>query len=238
MKKSFAFVLPFLFLCVCGFDTVWSKEQRPVSVTAEDALVRLRDGNERFVTEHSQSPNKTLVRVLETAKDGQHPFVTFLSCSDSRVPLEVVFDQGIGDLFVIRVAGNVIGTDEIGSIEYGVEHVGTPLLVVLGHTQCGAVTAAASHAHAEGSITKLVEKIGPAVERAKKAQPDCKDAELVEAAVVQNIWLSIESLFEDSKIVTEMVEKEKLKVVGALYDIQTGKTTWLGEHEKFKRKSE
>jgi len=202
--------------------------------TAELAQKRLEEGNVRFQNQQRRLPNSGLSRVRETAKDGQHPFVTMLSCSDSRVPLEVVFDQGIGDIFVIRVAGNVAGDSEIGSIEYGVEHVGTPLLVVLGHTKCGAVTAAATHAHTEGSITKLVERIQPAVEKVTKDTPEITAEELVKKATVENVWESIKNLMKKSEILRHCVKEDKLRVVGAIYNVETGAVEWLGEHANMK----
>ena len=205
-------------------------EKSVTNPTAELAQTWLEEGNARFRAQQRRSPNSGLPRVRETAKDGQHPFVTILSCSDSRVPLEVVFDRGIGDIFVIRVAGNIAGESEIGSIEYGVEHVGTPLLVVLGHTKCGAVTAAATHAHTEGHITGIVGKIQPAVEKVKNANSEIKDEELVKNATIENIWGSVKKLMESSEILRHSVKEKKLRVIGALYNVETGGVEWLGEH--------
>ena len=109
------------------------------AMTSQDALRLLREGNARYASWKAENPNVSSARLTETAIEGQHPIATVLACSDSRVPVERVFDRGIGDIFVVRVAGNVCGTDEVASLEYGVEHLGTPLLVVLGHTNCGAV---------------------------------------------------------------------------------------------------
>ena len=184
--------------------------------TAEQAQKLLEEGNARFVSQRRATPNSGLSRARETAQNGQHPFVTILSCSDSRVPLEVVFDRGIGDIFVIRVAGNVTGDSETGSIEYGVEHVGTPLLVVLGHTKCGAVTAAATHAHTEGHITGLVNRIQPAVEKAKQDNPEITEEALIKKATVVNVWNGIEKLFVHSEIIRHLVGEHKLTVVGAI----------------------
>ena len=200
-----------------------------VNPTAEQAQKLLEDGNARFVSQRRAAPNSGLSRAKETAQNGQHPFVTILSCSDSRVPLEVVFDRGIGDIFVIRVAGNVTGDSEIGSIEYGVEHVGTPLLVVLGHTKCGAVTAAATHAHTEGSITGLVNRIQPAVEKAKQGDPTITEEELIKRATVFNVMQGITRLVHSSKIIQHLVSEDKLKIIGAIYDVEIGKVEWLSE---------
>ena len=199
--------------------------------TAEQAQKLLEEGNARFVSQRRAAPNSGLSRVKDTAQNGQHPFVTILSCSDSRVPLEVIFDRGIGDIFVIRVAGNVTGDSETGSIEYGVEHVGTPLLVVLGHTKCGAVTAAATHAHTAGSITGLVSRIQPAVEKAKQGDPEISEEELIKRATVFNVMQGITRLVHSSEIIQHLVGEDKLKIVGAIYDVETGKVEWLGEFD-------
>ncbi|MFP5212513.1 MAG: carbonic anhydrase, partial [Acidobacteriota bacterium] len=167
------------------------------------------------------------------ASEGQHPFVTILSCSDSRVPLEIIFDRGIGDLFIIRVAGNVTDVDEAGSIEYGVDHLGTPLLVVLGHTKCGAVTAVAQGAEVHGNIAPLVENIKPAVAKAK-AKGATGDA-LVAEAIQNNVYQSIEDLLKSSEAVRMRVRDGKLQIVGAMYDISTGAVTWMGEHPEQKQ---
>ena len=217
------------------FPTRASVEKSVTNPTAELAQKWLEEGNARFRAQQRRSPNSGLLRVRETAKNGQHPFVTILSCSDSRVPLEILFDRGVGDIFVIRVAGNIAGESEIGSIEYGVEHVGTPLLVILGHTKCGAVTAAATHAHTEGSITKVVGKIQPAVEKTKKNNPDISEETLVKKTTIENIWGGIEKLVKSSEIIRHLVGEHKLQVIGAIYDVETGKVEWLGEHADMKK---
>ncbi len=147
-----------------------ASDERP-RIAPEKAIERLEDGNVRFETDKATHPDADTRRRRETGEAGQFPFVTFLSCSDSRVPIELIFDQGVGDVFVVRVAGNVCGVHEAGSIEYGVDHLGTPLLVVLGHTQCGAVTAATTGAEVHGNIRPLVQGIGPAVAKARRNIP-------------------------------------------------------------------
>jgi methyl-accepting chemotaxis protein len=200
------------------------------AATPDEALQRLQDGNQRFVSGAATNPNTNEARRTETARNGQHPFATVLTCSDSRCPVERLFDQGIGDVFVVRVAGNVAATDEIGSIEYGVGHLETPLLVVLGHTQCGAVTAVATGAEVSGSIPRLVAPIGPAVARAHKEFPDLKGKDLVPQAIRANIWQAIDDLLRTSPEVRERVQSGKVKIVGALYHIEDGKVEWLGTH--------
>ncbi len=202
------------------------------TVTPDEAIHRLQEGNARYAHGTPTHPREGAERRSETAAGGQHPFVTVLACSDSRVPLEILFDQGVGDIFVIRVAGNVCGPSELGSIEYGVDHTATPLLVVLGHTQCGAVTAAATEADVQGNIKPLVERIAPAVARAQAAHPDLHGQDLVPAAVESNVWLAVEDLFKKSPATRRRAQSGKVKVIGAIYDIKSGQVRWLGEHPK------
>ena len=204
----------------------------PANIAPDEAVQRLTQGHARFLAGKSTHPNADSARRQRTAAEGQHPFATILSCSDSRVPLEVLFDQGIGDIFVIRVAGNVCGVDEMGSIEYGVDHVGTPLLVVLGHSQCGAVTAAVTGAELPGSIKPLVERIAPAVAKAQAEHPDLHGKELVPAATEANVWHSIEELLTKSPLTRHCMKSGKLKVIGAIYDVKSGNLNWLGEHPR------
>ncbi|MBS0198688.1 MAG: HAMP domain-containing protein [Planctomycetes bacterium] len=196
---------------------------------AEDGLTSLREGNARFVTGKTQNPHTGMDRVAETGA-GQKPFVTILSCSDSRLPLERIFDQGVGDIFVVRVAGNVADTDEIGSAEYAAGHLNTPLLVVMGHSKCGAVTAVATGAQVHGSIPGLIDNIIPAVESAKKKHPGVTGKDLVPFAIEENVYQSIADTLTKSAEIRELVGQGKLLVVGAVYDVDTGKVAWLGQH--------
>lgn len=207
-----------------------AEEKDAPALSPDDVIKRLKDGNERYVSGKLEHPNVSADRRTETAKGGQHPYVTLLSCADSRVPTEFIFDAGIGDLFVMRVAGNVADTDEVATIEYGVEHLKTPLLLVLGHTRCGAVTAAATNAEAHGNIPALVAKIKPAVAVAKERHPELDGEKLVAATVETNVWEAIDNAFKSSPILREAVHGHKAKVVGAIYDIETGQVRWLGEH--------
>lgn len=205
---------------------------------AEEALSLLKAGNERFVAGKSQYPHTGKDRVELCGKENQkdHAFATVLSCSDSRVAPEYLFDAGVMDIFVARVAGNVCNTDEAGCIEYGLAHVNTPLLVVLGHSQCGAVTAVtqamSGHGHAlERNIPPLVGSIEPAVKRAKESNPGIEEKELVNAAIEENVWQSMENLFVMSPRTRELVKEGKVKVVGAIYDVGTGEVKWLPEEK-------
>jgi carbonic anhydrase len=208
----------------------------PIMGSAENAgnpfdvmTKKLLAGNARFFNNKRSYPNLDKARLAQTAK-GQHPYATVLACSDSRVPVEHIFDAGIGDIFVVKVAGNVIGTDEIGSIEYGTEHLKTPVLVVMGHTSCGAVTAAVRDDHVEGSIRALIGKIKPAVEKARKQQGNEISDALIDTAIRMNIFQSMEEIFKKSRIVTGLVKEHKLVITGALYHIDTGMVEWLGAH--------
>jgi carbonic anhydrase len=204
--------------------------------TPDQALAKLREGNERFVAGTEKCPDYDPVRVALAGKENQknYAYATILSCSDSRVPVEHIFDAGVMDVFVIRVAGNVCNTDEIGSIEYGLAHVLTPVLVVLGHTQCGAVTAVTHAVHGNGhplerNIPPLVQSIEPAVRRAMAAHTDIHDDKIVPFAIEENIWQAVENLFMQSPAVRNSVKEGKVKVVGAMYDVGTGKVSWLPE---------
>jgi carbonic anhydrase len=195
----------------------------------EEANTLLVDGNARFVHGTSKHPHQSTKRVAETSA-GQHPFVTVLSCSDSRVPPELLFDEGFGDVFSVRVAGNVANSDEMGSVEYGVDHLGTPLLVVMGHTKCGAVTAVATHATVHGHIPALVAKIGVAVDAAHAKMPNATDAEIVPEAIKANVFETMATMLRESDAVRERVDSGKTRMIGAVYDISTGSVTWLGPH--------
>ena len=196
----------------------------------DEALKALKEGNERFVAGTTKHPHSGIDRVNDTGANGQKPQVTILGCSDSRVPPERIFDVGIGDVFVIRVAGNVADTDEIGTTEYGTAHLGSPLVVVLGHTKCGAITAVATGAQVHGSLPGLVDNIIPAVESAKKKHPGVTGKDLVPFAIDENVFQSIRDLLTRSDEVRDLVKEGKLEIVGAVYDIDTGKVRWLGAH--------
>lgn len=202
--------------------------------TPEQVLTALKDGNARFVESRAKAPHRDADRRADTAKNGQRPNATVIACSDSREPVEILFDQGIGDLFVIRVAGNVASTDEIGSAEYGCDNLGTPLLLVLGHTACGAVTAVVTHAEVHGSIPALIAPIKPAVEKAQKEHPELHDKELVPAAIEANVFQSIEDALKRSATLRQRVKDGKLRMEGAVYDLATGQVKWLGAHPQQK----
>jgi carbonic anhydrase len=199
-------------------------------IDADRALALLTEGNARWVAGESQNPSTDPARRTTTAEKGQKPFVTVLTCADSRLPVERLFDRGVGEVFVIRVAGNVSGPSETGTIEYGVGHLHTPLLVVMGHTRCGAVAAAASGAELHGALGGMVARINPAVERARRANPGIDQQELTRLVITENIWQSMFDLLRSSDELRSAVASGQVRLVGALCDISTGKVDWLGEH--------
>jgi carbonic anhydrase len=198
--------------------------------TADEAEQQLVQGNQRYVADQARHPNTDAARRQQTAASGQHPFVTVVACSDSRVPVERIFDQGVGDIFVIRVAGNVCDTNELASIEYGVGHLHTPLLVILGHSKCGAVTAVVQGAEVHGHIPRLLTDVRHAVAEARKESPSAEGEELLDKAIRANVWHSVERALTHSHEVHSLVKEGKLRVVGAMYDIASGKVEWLGPH--------
>ncbi|MCX6018640.1 MAG: carbonic anhydrase [Chloroflexi bacterium] len=193
--------------------------EKPVT-NADEALKRLMEGNVRFVSDKTIDPNQTTARRTELAK-GQKPFATILSCVDSRVPPEIVFDRGLGDLFVIRTAGQVIDKAVLGSIEFGAAELGIPLIVVMGHEKCGAVKATIETlekgAKAPGAIEYLVEGIAPAVEAVKG-----KSGDMLDNAVQANVDISVATL-KKSTILAGLLKAGKIKIVGARYDLDSGK---------------
>jgi methyl-accepting chemotaxis protein/carbonic anhydrase/CHASE3 domain sensor protein len=200
--------------------------------TGDAVIEKMKEGNLRFVSGTSTHSHLDAARRTETTSNGQHPQATILGCSDSRVPIEAIFDQGIGDVFPVRVAGNVCSVDELGTVEYGVDHLETPLLIVLGHTKCGAVTAVATGAVAHGSIPALLNNIQPVVTKVKSSQSALNGDPLVNACVKENVWNSIEKVLTQSSAVQNRAKAGKVKVVGALYDITEGTITWLGSHPR------
>lgn len=198
--------------------------------TADEALKMLTDGNERWVRALSKNPNTDPARRADVADNGQHPFATILTCADSRLPVERMFDRGVGDLFVLRVAGNVIGDELTGTIEYGTGHLKTPVIVVMGHTKCGAVAATLAGGEIHGKVATIVQEIQPAVDRARKQNPGADKDEMLGACVRENVWQTVYSLLKTSPSVRDAVAAGEVKIVGAVADISTGKVEFLGEH--------
>jgi carbonic anhydrase len=189
--------------------------------TADSALQELRAGNIHHANHRYTHPHETQARQRELIA-GQNPHAVILSCSDSRVPPEIIFDQGLGDLFTVRVAGNVAGVNELASIEYAVVHLHTPLLVVMGHQKCGAVSAAVEGGEAVGHLPDLIKAIQPAVDKAKGMQGD-----VIENAVRTNVDMVVEQVRTSEPVLAPLVKQGKLRIVGAVYSLNTGKVTWL-----------
>ena len=202
--------------------------QKSMSLLRKTTLALLQEGNERFVSGSLKHPNTDAAHRLATAIDGQEPFVTVLACSDSRVPVELIFDRGVGEIFTIRVAGNVADTDEIATIEYGVGHLNTPLVVVMGHTRCGAVTAVVKGVELDGLLPQLVDNIKPAADRARHEGGE--ESVIIANAIKANVWQSISDLLRRSTVVRKELEAGSVSVVGAIYNLETGTVEWLGEH--------
>ena len=194
--------------------------------TSAEVLKDLTTGNARFAAGHSKHPHMDLRRIHEVAA-GQHPHAVVLTCSDSRVLPEALFDQGIGDLFVIRVAGNVANNDEIASCEYAVEHFNCPVLVVLGHSNCGAVTAVVNRDREPEDIGRLVNHTSEAVERVRQQSPQLNGADLLAACVKENVLETIADLKKGCPEIADRVRENKLKLVGAVYSLDNGRVTWL-----------
>ena len=195
------------------------KGKRP---TAEEALQILKQGNDRFISGNLEHPNHC-EESRQNLASGQEPIATILTCADSRVPPVDIFDLGLGDLFVIRVAGNVIGDHALGSIEYAVKHLHTPLVVVMGHSSCGAISAVASGAALEGHIASLGPAIQTAIKNVKKLEGNLVDNASVELA--KQISLKIA---QSEPIVADLVAAGATKVVPAFYHLATGKVEFLG----------
>jgi len=202
------------------FSCIQKKEKNDDSIPA--LLDKLKTGNEKFVTGHPIHPHETLNRIRELKK-GQHPFVVLISCSDSRIPPELIFDQGLGDVFSIRTAGNVIGEYELGSIEYAVEHLHCKLIVVLGHENCGAIQAYATSegtGHSGDHIQNLVNYI--ASEEEEKVIPANLKSN-IDTLVKANIRHGVNLLKLSTPVLKTLVEKDEIKIIGAYYDLDTGK---------------
>jgi len=190
--------------------------------TPDAALKQLIDGNKRFVDSKRQNPHQDFGRITEVAKS-QKPFAAILGCADSRFPSEIIFDQGFGDLFVCRVAGNVVTSEEMGSLEFGTLVLGAKVLVVVGHERCGAVDATIKGAQVPGQIGSLIDAIKPAVESSKDQTGD-----RLENAVKANVMLQASRL-KASPVISKLIAENKLKVVGGYYDLDTGRVTIISE---------
>lgn len=201
-------------------------------ITPREALDLLKRGNERFIS--NLKANRDLLEQVNLTRDGQWPFATILSCIDSRTSAELIFDQGLGDVFSVRIAGNIVNTDILGSMEFACKVAGSKLIVVLGHTRCGAVKGACDHVEM-GNLTELLSKLQPAVyaerEPADPSLRSSKNAAFVESVAATNVRRSVKSVIERSYIIEQMVEAGSIGVVGAMYDVETGKVEFYRDVE-------
>jgi carbonic anhydrase len=214
MRRARQLILTLALCCSLSGALVWADEAP--AMTPDQALDRLVQGNRRYLFARMSHPVSNEERRREIAA-GQHPFAVILGCADSRVPPEILFDEGLGDLFVVRVAGNVADDAVIGSIEYAVDHLKTPLVLVLGHERCGAVQAALDGGEASGHLDALLKCIRPAIDTTRGLQGDALDN-----AVRANVMLVVRELRGSGPILSAAVSAGTLKVVGARYDLDTG----------------
>jgi carbonic anhydrase len=198
-------------------------KETQATMTPQKSLQYLKEGNLRF--QNNLKANRNLLEQVNDTSDGQFPFATILSCIDSRVSAELVFDQGLGDIFSVRIAGNFVNEDILGSMEFACKLAGTKLIVVLGHTSCGAVKGACDNAKM-GNLTKLIEKITPAVnavtEPTDASIRNSKNSEFVDMVAEKNVQLTIDRIHAESPILSEMEKSGEIMIIGAMYDINTG----------------
>ena len=192
-------------------------------MTPKKALQSLKEGNERF--QNRKREERNLIEQVKDTSDGQYPFATVLSCIDSRVSAELIFDQGIGDIFSIRIAGNFVNTDILGSMEFACKLAGTRLIVVLGHTSCGAVKGACDDAKL-GNLTSMLAKIKPAVDSTTMPSDisirNSSNISFVNDVAVKNVELNIQNILNSSEVISEMVNNGEVKIIGAMYDVSSG----------------
>jgi carbonic anhydrase len=197
------------------------------ALTPEKALTFLKEGNVRF--QNNLKANRNLLEQVNDTSSGQFPFATILSCIDSRVSAELVFDQGLGDIFSVRIAGNFVNEDILGSMEFATKLAGTKVIVVLGHTACGAIKGACDDAKL-GNLTALIQKIKPAVEAVVEPKDvslrNSANIDFVNTVAEKNIYLTIDNIRNQSPVLKEMEDEGKIKIVGAMYDINDGAVTF------------
>jgi carbonic anhydrase len=204
-------------------------------ITPRKALEILQKGNDRFV--NNLKANRNLLEQVNETSEGQWPFATILSCIDSRTSAELIFDQGLGDVFSVRIAGNIVNTDILGSMEFACKVAGSKLIVVLGHSKCGAVKGACDHVEM-GNLTELLSKLQPAVYAERETlhadSRNSKNATFVENVAAINVRRSVKAIIERSFIIEQMVENGEIGVVGAMYNIETGQVEFYDDVEYIK----
>ena len=232
-RRHFLSTLPILAVATTGNVLAAAPEcaiftrDRQKATSPDDALRLLKEGNERFVS--GKTVNCDLMAQVRETASGQAPFAAVVGCIDSRVPPELVFDQQIGDIFCARVAGNFVNLDIIGSLEFATKLAGTPLIVVLGHSECGAIKGAVDGAKL-GNLTAMLRHFDPAIaaSRGFPGEHNAKNTEYVQAVADANAKIAAQDLTTKSKVLRELVEKKQLRIVSAMNDIATGRVTFFG----------
>jgi carbonic anhydrase len=196
------------------------------SISPSMALDLLKEGNKRFV--NNLKINRNLLQQANETSDGQHPFAVILSCIDSRTSAELIFDQGLGDIFSVRIAGNIVNEDILGSMEFGCKVAGAKIIIVLGHTKCGAIKGACDNVEL-GNLTSLISKIKPAVdlEKSTTKNRDSSNSSFVENVAELNVALSVKTILLKSDIISEMVKNNEIGIVGGVHDIRTGEVKFF-----------
>ena len=203
-------------------------KETQAQMTPRKALQFLQEGNERFI--NNLKANRNLLEQANETRDGQWPFATILSCIDSRTSAELIFDQGLGDVFSVRIAGNIVNTDILGSMEFACKVAGSKLIVVLGHSKCGAVKGACDHVEM-GILTELLSKIQPAVYQEKDTTDNrtSKNSEFVENVAEINVKRNVKNIIERSFVLEQMLEEGQIGIVGAMHDIESGKVIFYDD---------
>lgn len=197
------------------------------AITPSNAIAKLKEGNERFVS--GQALNRDYMLQVSQTAAGQYPFASVVSCIDSRIPTEIIFDQGVGDMFNARVAGNFVNEDILGSLEFACKVAGSKVIVVMGHTSCGAVKGACDHVEL-GNLTAMLKQIKPALDAISTedgVDRSSKNISFVNTVAEKNVQLTIERIHADSPVLAEMAEQNEIAIVGAMYDVKSGKVTFL-----------
>ena len=203
-------------------------KEMQAAITPAMALELLKEGNKRFV--NNLKVNRNLLQQANETSDGQHPFAVILSCIDSRTSVELIFDQGLGDVFSVRIAGNIINEDILGSMEFGCKVAGSKIIVVLGHSKCGAVKGACDHVEM-GNLTALLSKIQPAVydEKTETGNRNSSNDEFVEKVAAINVKRTVHAIMERSPILKEMIATGQIGIVGGIHNITTGEVSFYAD---------
>jgi len=227
MKNTLKLATALFALGAATFANAQTSAEKQQSITPDEVITELMEGNKNYVA--GKLTQIDLNKQIKATTKGQHPKAVILSCIDSRVPVELVFDQGVGDIFVGRVAGNVENEDQLGSMEFATKLAGSKVVMVLGHTACGAVKGACDHAKL-GNLTTLLSKIDPAVKAVEGHEEkgrNSKNLDFVNAVVHANVHQTVADIRQKSEVLSELEKEGKIKIVGAIYDLATGQVSLL-----------